>query len=499
MTISFFFITMILSFMKTSTRSIIFLAGLFALAQAAGSGQQTKKSKRPVPKTCAVQIESLLKDTLFKHSFVGIKIVSLKTGKLIYEQNSTKLFRPASNVKLFTSAAGLSLLGKEFRFRTEVTADTEIAGGVLQGSLYVKGYGDPMLSFNDVASLAGGLYEAGLREIRGDIVGDVSYFDDHFWGKGWMWDDDPGGMWPFFSSLSLNGNAVAVKVSPGFKAGDSVGVLLEPPTSYVTLRNGGTTVLEPAIAPLNVTRLWKERQNTITVEGTIQPGADTQTTRLNVWRPELFTLTVFKERLEAGGIIVQGSVRIGDNRPSVHMGSVAHSLDSVVILINKDSYNLAAENLLKTLAAELKQEPGVSDSGAVVVKDFLHSMGIDTSQVVLADGSGVSRYNLASPEAFVKLLMALHKKPEVFGTFWKSLAVAGVDGTLKSRMVKSPATGKVYAKTGVHSDVSALSGYVLTSANDTLAFSILMNHFTGNIEPYRKTQDRIMEILTTCK
>jgi len=457
-----------------------------------------KRNKIPYTSTCAAQIEAVLRDTIFNRVFTGAHVVSLKSGKVIFHQNAGKLFRPASTLKLFTTAAAIKLLGTNFQLRTECTVDSA-SGGVVDGSLYVKGYGDPLLTTAHLDSLARMVVAAGIREIRGDIVGDVAYFDDIFWGRGWMWDDDPGPLWPYITPLAVNGNTISISIAPGLSEGLPVNVLLDPPTRYVTVVNNGITTFDTIGRTLKISRLWKERLNTITVDGALHPYASSLTVRFNVWKPELYALEVFSERLIANGIAVQGGVRTGKAEGGYHVGSLQHSLDSVILAVNKDSYNLGAEVLLKILAAEARKLPGSADTGIVIVKQFLSSLGIDTAAVVMVDGSGVSRYNLVSPGVLTRLLTSAYRDPDLFPPFWNSLPIGGVDGTLKTRFVNSVARGNVRAKTGGHSDAAALAGYVITTRKDTLAFSVMFNHYSSTSELYRKALDRIVEILTTCR
>lgn len=484
---------------RTTLFCILFL-GYISLLASESFAQKSKKAAQSKVRVqpCAAQIDAVLRDTIFRHAFVGIQVVSLKDHKIVYTRNAEKLFRPASNLKLFTTAAALELLGKDFRFKTEVYTDA-IQEGVVKGSVYLKGYGDPLLTTAHLDSLARMVYESGVRVIQGDIVGDVSYFDDVFWGKGWMWDDDPGYYWPYFSPLTVNGNTVSVKVLPGITEGDPVSVALEPETSFITVVNRASTTSDTTKPKLTVTRRWKERQNVIVVEGAARPNSNFSTFRFNVWKPELYTLILFKERLLSYGITIRGALRLDFVRNPILLHSISHPLDSVVVFINKESENLAAEQVLKTIAAELRGAPGNTDTAISLVKNFLAGIGIDTATTIIADGSGVSRYNLISPEAIIHILVNQYYNPFTSESFLRSLPIAGIDGTLKSRLTGNPAMGNVRAKTGSHSDASSLSGYITKVNGDVLVFSILFNHFPQNIDLYREAQDRIVEILTNCK
>jgi D-alanyl-D-alanine carboxypeptidase/D-alanyl-D-alanine-endopeptidase (penicillin-binding protein 4) len=441
-------------------------------------------------------IENILSDSIFVPARSGIKIVSLGDAKILFERNSKTLFHPASNLKLLTAATALHALGTDYKFRTAIYSESVVEDGDLSGNLYIKGFGNPDLSATDLKWMVGQLKDIGLKCIQGDIVGDVSFFDDMFWGKGWMWDDEPSSSEPFITPLSINENSVKVFVSPGKRLGDSVRVRFEPETKYVELENGGVTGADTATNTIEVTRRFKERLNTMVVKGTLPRSSPELEFELSVWDPTLYALTLFREELEREGIAVQGGLKLG----SVEEGAtqlVEHEwpIDSVVIKMDKISDNLSAENILKVIAAEKRGPPGTSMQGISIVNEFLSSLEIDTTSYLMVDGSGVSHYNLVNAETIVELLSKMHGQRELFGLFEASLPVAGIDGTLEDRMKGTAAEGNVRAKTGTLSGVSSLSGYVQTRDGNVLAFSMLMQNFIGSPRRYRDVQDKIVELL----
>jgi D-alanyl-D-alanine carboxypeptidase/D-alanyl-D-alanine-endopeptidase (penicillin-binding protein 4) len=443
-------------------------------------------------------IENILADSIFIPARVGIKIVSLGDARVLFERSSKALFHPASNLKLLTAATALHALGKDYKFRTAIYSDSIVEGGDLRGNLYIKGFGDPDLTTTDLKWMVGQLKDMGLRSIQGDIVGDVSYFDDVFWGRGWMWDDEPSSSEPFITPLSINENSVKVFLSPGERPGDSVRVRFEPETKYVDLTNGGVTAPDTATNTVEVTRRFKERLNTVVVTGTLPRSSPELEFELSVWDPTLYTLTLFREELERERIAVQGGLRLGSVQEGAkHLVEHEWPIDSAVIKMDKMSDNLSAENLLKVSAAEKRGPPGTSMQGISVVNEFLSSLGIDTTSYLMVDGSGVSHYNLINAETIVELLSKIYTQRELFGVFEASLPVAGIDGTLEDRMKRTAAEGNVRAKTGTLSGVSSLSGYVQTRDGDVLAFSILMQNFIGSPRPYRNAQDKIVELLAS--
>jgi D-alanyl-D-alanine carboxypeptidase/D-alanyl-D-alanine-endopeptidase (penicillin-binding protein 4) len=442
-------------------------------------------------------INHLLDDSLLSSSFVGIKIISLEDSTTLFSANSNKLFHPASNMKLVTTAAGLQLLGPQFNFVTSITTDGNVSNGILEGNIYITGSGDPVLRTEHFDSLADAFRQRGITTISGNIIGDISYYDGLAWGSGWMWDDEPTSDAAFITPLTVNDNCVEISISPGKRKGDLPQISIEPTTTYFPIINNGNTSDDTTLPKLDVTRVKGE--NTFIVQGRISPAGITQQFTLSVWKPELFFLELFKERLSEHGVSIHGTIRIDSGKNLLPLFQIRHPLDSVFHQINKQSDNLGAENLLKTLSANAYGEPGSALTGLSMVKRYLQSIGIDTTLMILADGSGLSSYNLISPDAMVKLLFEQYNNKQTFRLFYESLPIAGIDGTLKNRMKGSRAEGNVHAKTGSLTGVSTLSGYVKTLDGHLLAFSIMCNHFPGEIRSLRTLQNNIMEVLASYK
>jgi D-alanyl-D-alanine carboxypeptidase/D-alanyl-D-alanine-endopeptidase (penicillin-binding protein 4) len=442
------------------------------------------------------EIDAVLSDSLLVPTRTGIKIVSLNSGRVLYDRDSELLMHPASNLKLITTATTLKALGNNFLFKTTILADSTTPDGIVRGNVYLKGYGDPDLTVTDLDSMASNVRSQGIRRIEGDVVADVSYFDDLYWGNGWMWDDEPDPDEMFISPLSVNKNFVTVTVLPTFRPGDSAIVAINPPTPYIGVVNSARTVEDSVTTNLHISRLFKERLNIITVTGGIAVHAAPFQRRISVWKPELFAAELFKESLERQGVFILGQVRIGV-APSIAHQVVQRSrpVDSVIIAMNKVSDNLSAENLLKTIGAERRGIPGSARNGMYVVNEYLSSLGIDTTALYLVDGSGVSHYNLLSADQIMKVLIGIARDRVLGPIVYASLPIAGVDGTLQSRMVGMAAQGNLRAKTGTIGGVSSLSGYVRASDGEMLAFSMVMENYVVPTRMIRRVQDTIGEIL----
>ncbi len=339
----------------------------------------------------------------------------------------------------------------------------------------------------DLDSLAAQIQASGLKNIEGGVIADATFFDDQYWGYGWNWDDEPYSYAPFLTPLTVNDNCVRITVTPGQSAGDSLKIIVEPQTSYVTVSNNAKTVADTVLHPLVVTRLFKERLNTILIEGELLINAPPVVRELSVWKPELYAATLFAESLQRRGISVQKGCTLGTAPGTAHEVAVQYrGLDSAVISMNKVSDNLTAELLLKTLGTT-DHSRGSADGGTYAVHRFLSSLGIDSTKFVMVDGSGLSFYDLLTTGMLVQLLEGMARQADIFPLFYKSLPIAGVDGTLRNRMKHTPAEGNLRAKTGTISGVSSLAGYVHTLDGEQLAFSMTMQNF---MYPTRCTNER---------
>ncbi len=477
-------------------RNLFPIAVLFLLLQACSTVSTTRRAS-PGALTGRAElqsrIDSILDDTVFVPSLIGVKIISLDDGKVLYTRNSNKLFHPASNMKLLTTSTAVSTLDKDFRFTTRISSDREAGDGVLSGNLYVKGCGDPLMNTADLDSMAASVKRLGIHAITGDLVGNVTYFDDIPWGAGWMWDDEPEAYAAFITPLMVNENAVHLTVRPGKANGDSLNFSVEPQTQYVPVVNLGVTSSDTTLPALSPTR--RKNDTTIIIRGRMKPGDPEQQFDLSVWKPEMYFLNLLRTALNRNGVELDGGIRFDTAIGKFRIAELSHPVDSVVHRINKTSDNLAAENLLKTLSAEKHGTPGSAAAGLDIVKEYLSRIGIDTTKMNLADGSGESFYDLVSPDIIVQILRSEYGEPSTFKRFYESLPVGGVDGTLKNRMRNTRAQGNVHAKTGSISGVSTLSGYVRTADGRMLAFSFMANHFPGMITSLRNAQDRVMELL----
>ncbi|MEC8252277.1 MAG: D-alanyl-D-alanine carboxypeptidase/D-alanyl-D-alanine-endopeptidase [Planctomycetota bacterium] len=415
---------------------------------------------------------------------VSAMVVDLDTGEVLVAREAHKLCRPASTMKLLTSASICRrALGRAFRTRV-------VCDGPRRGRVTLVGDGDPHLSTADVRRLAVRLAEQGVTAVEGPLRVVDPLRDAPRWGEGWMWDDEPAVFQPILSGATVDRGCVTVSLRGGER---ELEVTLQPVQGALEVRLGG---LDGA---LRVTRGRYRHADVVRVSGRLPRGAAAER-RLSAPDPARYTGYVLADALRRAGVAVPDDVGVEVLGPrEVPAGVEAwceRPLSKVVTETNKVSDNLGAELLLRDLArvSDLHTvELGVESEtiGRMTVRADLDELGVDEGGARIADGSGVSHYNLISAELLVTLLVDMHARGGAgFELFRSSLPVAGVDGTLSGRMQGTPAAGRVFAKTGTISGVSNLAGYVDTRSGRRLAFAILCHDFVGSPAPWRALQDR---------
>ena len=429
----------------------------------------------------------------------GIKIVSVRTGETLLDSFGDKLFVPASNAKLVTTAAALHLLGPEFRFETRLYVRGTINGGVLNGDLLVVGGGDPDISgrFHNgdpcflFKAWARKLLQLGIREVRGGIVGDAGAFDAQYVHPSWPKDQLEKWYCAPVSALTLNDNCVDVTVRAGPKAGAPALFSVAPDIGYTSVKNRCVTTVNRADHLYGF--VGRAGARGLILRGKFWVSGFNATTAVPVEDPPLFFLKAMKATLAEEGVAVKGDLAVthepvaaGDGVKLVAAGESL--LGGAVRVANKRSQNLYAELMLKTLGLKATGK-GTFESGGAVVKGFLAKVSPGSTECKVADGSGLSRDNRLSAAAMTDLLCWMVRRPQA-DVFAASLPIAGIDGTLKSRLTGERHRGRVRAKTGTLTGACSLSGYI-EMPDDTLAFSILINSPRAGVWRMRKVQDGI--------
>ena len=526
--------------MRSLRTSAQFLVVLLALSHLASAESSKAKTFKPNRQALAQQIDKIVSEPDVSRSFWGIEVTSLKDGSTLYSRNADKLFTPASNTKLFTTAAALALIGPDYKFKTTIETNGSIDRyGRLTGDLFVVGRGDPNISgrilpyylrterkdpaLKVLEELADQVVAKGVKYIDGDVIGDDSYYAFERYGEGWAQDDM---VWEWgapVSALTVNDNVVYVSIFPADKPGDKAFVQIAPFAEYYKIDNRVMTTPQ-GTGPRRIYITREPGSNQLTLFGNIPVDDVGANEALAIEDPAEFAAQVFRSMLERRGVVVYGHPKTkhtelatlstfsitttapagggdGESRPkppnpdsrSLLANHESQPLMTDLKVINKVSQNLHAELMLRLLGRE-KGNGGTIESGLEVVRSFLLQAGIHSDEYVFFDGSGLSRQNLVTPDAVTKMLAYADSQP--WGkAYADTLPVAGLDGSLSERLRGTPAQGRVLAKTGSLGHVNALSGYINTLSGDRVAFSIMCNNHNLPSKRALETIDKIVNLI----
>ena len=374
---------------------------------------------------------------------MAVLIYNPLTEDTIISINHTQTMIPASNTKLFTSATALELMGGEYLISTKILTDKEPEGGIINGNIYIKGFGNPTFTSEELDNLVDQLYGSGLRKITGKVIGDDTYFDNVYSRDDWINDER--------ANVNL------------------------PPISALVIDRNRTVV----------TKKRKGRYRNYFV---------------NVDNPPLFAAKVFRQKLISSGIEVEGSSSSGQSpETAITLTESAIELRELIELINKSSDNFYAECLFKNLGAVYGGEQGNSFFSTQAILSYIEDAGIYSTGTKIVDGSGISRFDQVTAGALVGLLEKMYFNINKFDDFFNSLSIAGVDGTLHKRMIGSAAENNFRGKTGTLNGVSSISGFVTNADDDDIIVCIMFEFTKGGANKYRNIQDKIIETIAAWK
>jgi len=446
-------------------------------------------------------IDSMTDAPEFSNAHWGILVVDPERGDTLYSRNAGKLFMPASNMKILTSATALTQLGPDYKYRTTFGARGPVNGGTLAGDVVVIGRGDPSVSDHmmhdamlPLRAIADSIVARGIHHVSGRVVAAGDHFPGSELGFGWSYDDFEDSYSAPVDELLFNEGFSELHVRAGDRPGDPVTVVVRPARSVPRVRVSATTVAFTGgdSARRRANTLVARKDSTtwaVILSGTlgVRDSAVIEVTHHNV--DDAYVAAV-REALSDRGVSF-------DDQPTDTLARVdtlatltSPPLSEILKALMKPSQNQIAEMLFRTVALE-KTGAGRTDSARAIVERQIASWGaVVPAEAVVRDGSGLARYDYISPQTVVRILDAMRKAP-TFNVFYDALPIAGVDGTIRNRMKGTPAEGNVHAKTGSVAQSRSLSGYVTTADRHMLIFSFLSNNWTVPTRSVERVQDAI--------
>jgi D-alanyl-D-alanine carboxypeptidase/D-alanyl-D-alanine-endopeptidase (penicillin-binding protein 4) len=433
-------------------------------------------------------------------STVALQVVNVETGDEVFSLDGDRALVPASVTKAVTAAAALRTLGPTYRFKTEFLRDGEVNGdGVLEGNLYIRGGGDPSLVIEKLWKMFQDLQVEGIVEIDGDLIFDDTWFDREHLIAGWNKKVDIAAGPAYFapiSALSLNYNTVSIIVAPAFKPGDPARVQLETPARIVALESEVETLRKGKRTWIQVEREVDPETHVVTfkIEGAIAAEGKIERHYRAVGNPIAWTMSATDHLFKQTGVTLNGRFKL-DKTPEDAEPVVQHysqPLHELLNHTNKYSSNIMAEHILKAMGAEVKGDPGTTENGLEVVREYLDELGIPREEYTVVNGSGLTRDALLAPSQVNAVMMDMFHHPQLAPEFLSSLSVGGVDGTLRRRFDEQP--GAVRGKTGSLNGVYCLTSYVRAQTGDTYALTFFANDLRRS-RPARALQDAIGEAI----
>ena len=412
---------------------------------------------------------------------LGMVVVDLTSGATLYRRNAGNLFIPASNMKIFSEAAALMVLGPDYHFKNQLSISAgKVQQGVLQGDVYLQLSGDPSFSREDLKKLLTSLKEWNINTIEGNVYIDSSVANIDAYPPGWLKSDLSYSYGAPNSPVMIDANRLTVTVNPGIQAGDPAVVEADDGGGGIIINNMATT---KASAKGCGVGFYLDNDNHLTVRGCVGIGQWAVQQRMAIKNPLVYSQIMIKNDLEKANILLNGQVQLGRVPEGALLIAAQHSkaLSELMADTLKPSDNLYADSLYLHAAAKLNGSPVNWKDAEPLIKNFLQAQtGIDFKKAVFTDGSGLSRYSLVTPEQTISLLTFLYQRFPLAYEYIAALPVSGRDGTLQKRFRVPTQQGFVRAKTGTMTGINSLSGFLYTSNGHTLAFTMYINRKPGS-------------------
>ncbi|MCP5492279.1 MAG: D-alanyl-D-alanine carboxypeptidase/D-alanyl-D-alanine-endopeptidase [Chlamydiales bacterium] len=425
---------------------------------------------------------------------IGIDIVNLHTGEHLYERNRDHRLIPGGCIKLFTLAAAYEYLGIDHQFETSVFSDGEIENGVVYGNIYLKGSGDPTLVSANLDDLAHQLSVLGIREIKGKLIVDASGFDSMATGPGWAWGDvKPDISVP--SALSINQSCCDLWIRPGVNEAAPAEIISDIPLNQLSIKidNQTLTLSKSKKDTIEITQERKNHKSTLHVMGQLALKGSPTLYKVPVENPPMMAGMTMQTLMHGKSIQLRGEIKEGITPPKSHALASCSSGALVQIgqMMCKNDNDYYAHCLLKTLGQHQRGTPGTWQSGSSVIRNFAaENIKIDPKEIALLDGSGLSRYNLISPAHMTRFLSWAYNHSQYSHELLSALSIAGIDGSLKTRLIAPHHKGRIRGMAGSMKGISSFTGICWCRAKEPIAVTIVINN---SVKPEKELDTQLID------
>jgi D-alanyl-D-alanine carboxypeptidase/D-alanyl-D-alanine-endopeptidase (penicillin-binding protein 4) len=448
-------------------------------------------------------LRAIFSERTVDHGLWSAAVHSLRHGETLFSVNSFRLQTPASNQKLLTAAAAAERLGWDYRYTTRIYSTGTIdSDGALNGDLIVVSNGDPTI--NPRHPPRWGIFDEwgrqlaaqGIRQVNGYLIGDDNAFEEPGWGLGWAWDDLAFGYGAAASALQYHENQVELLVGPGLEAGARAIISVSPPGSGLTIDHQVTTAA--AGEPSRIALLRPPGTDRLTVSGQVALGSPAITEFAAVDNPTQVYLDALRVAFGRHGVTIErtpldiDAMRVVPDmsQATLLIEDKSPTLTEIIDVTLKWSRNIYAETMLRSMSPAGK--PKSAAGGLAALEATLNDWGIFREYFLARDGSGLSRYDYLTADALTWLLTYLWADPKHAELYRAALPVFGVNGNIANRLKDTPASGRVWAKTGSMSQVRSLSGYIVTVEGEPLVFSFMVNGFRVPTREIDAAMDRAL-------
>jgi len=455
-------------------------------------------------------IDQFVNDPSLAHASVGVAVIDIESGTVLGAHDPDRTLVPASTLKVLATATALKVLGKDFRYQTELQYTGQIVDGTLNGHIIIKGYGDPTLGsdhFDETADMKQVLatwvsiiQKAGIRNINGAIIGDASFFGTEQLGSTWLWEDTGNyyatGVWGL--NFQENRYFIQFRQTPTLGAKPKI-EKIEPYIPNLILLNEVVSDVKGSGdqayifgGPYNYTRY---------IRGTIPIGKGLFTVKGGVPDPPFFAAFMLAEALKKAGISASEAptsyfewTRRGNTLPTKR--SVLHThqsppLSVIVKEANLKSVNLYCEAFVRSIGYE-KTGQATLQAGLDAITEYLKILDVGTDGLYISDGSGLSVRNGITARQLATFMQQVKKDPAISDLFYDSLPVAARSGTLRYMFKNTRSAGLLRAKSGGMTRVRSYTGYTKTSSGKPIAFALIANNFTGKSSAIRQKMQNLM-------